>query len=193
MSATMARQGGWVQLEQIDMRLVLNMAKMAKGGFSRPAIEETQYLLKNARTEVWEEKKWGVDFPRHKKVKAGIETHPAMLCQNHTNGCLPCPNGTAKNLQTRWRRKGTGAPPPDWHRQPTPDLTPCLPGMPHIPPGVKQGAECPKCNHLPPRYVYSHTPLPSAQFFNLDAYAKDSQPDTDYNPDMLTDDGTSTG
>jgi len=29
-SANMARQGGRVQLEQSDMRLVLNMAKMAK-------------------------------------------------------------------------------------------------------------------------------------------------------------------
>ena len=31
MSATMARQGGRVQLEQSNMRLALNMAKMAKG------------------------------------------------------------------------------------------------------------------------------------------------------------------
>jgi len=41
MSATMARQGGRVQLEQSDMPLALDMAKMAKGGFSRAAIEET--------------------------------------------------------------------------------------------------------------------------------------------------------
>jgi len=33
MSATMARQGGRVQLEQSDMRLAWNMAKTAKGGF----------------------------------------------------------------------------------------------------------------------------------------------------------------
>jgi len=38
MSATMARQGGRVQLEKSDMRLALNMAKMARGGFSRAAI-----------------------------------------------------------------------------------------------------------------------------------------------------------
>jgi hypothetical protein len=37
----MARQGGRVQLEQSDMRLELNMAKMAKEVFSRAAIEET--------------------------------------------------------------------------------------------------------------------------------------------------------
>ena len=33
MSATMARQGGWVQLEQSDMRLAMNMANMAEEGF----------------------------------------------------------------------------------------------------------------------------------------------------------------
>jgi hypothetical protein len=38
----MARQGGWVQLEQSDMRLALNMTNMAKGGIPRAAIEETQ-------------------------------------------------------------------------------------------------------------------------------------------------------
>ena len=66
MSATMARQGGRVQLEQSDMRLALNMAKMAKEGFSRAAIEETKYLIKKPRAEVREEKKRGVEFPGHK-------------------------------------------------------------------------------------------------------------------------------
>jgi hypothetical protein len=42
MSATMARQGGQVQLEQSDMHPVLNMAKMAKDGFSCAAMEETK-------------------------------------------------------------------------------------------------------------------------------------------------------
>ena len=41
MSATMARQGGRVQLEQSVMHLALNMAKMANEDFSRAAIEET--------------------------------------------------------------------------------------------------------------------------------------------------------
>jgi hypothetical protein len=41
MSATMARQGGPVQLEQSDMRLALNIVKLAKEGFSHTAIEET--------------------------------------------------------------------------------------------------------------------------------------------------------
>jgi len=42
MSATMARQGGQVQLEQSDMRLAMNMAKSAKVGFSRAAKEDMQ-------------------------------------------------------------------------------------------------------------------------------------------------------
>jgi len=46
MSATMARQGDRVQLEQSDMSLTLDMAKMAKEGFSRAAIDEMQQLIK---------------------------------------------------------------------------------------------------------------------------------------------------
>jgi len=73
MSATMARQGGRVPLEHSDMRLALNMAKMAEQGFSRPAIEEMQQLIKKPRAEVREEKKLGVVFPGHNKGKAVIE------------------------------------------------------------------------------------------------------------------------
>jgi len=100
MSATMARQGGRVQLEQSDMRLVLSLAKMAKEGFSRAAIEETKYLIKKPRTEVGAEKKRGVEFPGHKRVKAAIQRHLAMLRHNQTSGCLPCQNGTSRNPQT---------------------------------------------------------------------------------------------
>jgi len=52
MSATMARQGGWVQLEQSEMRLGLNMAKMVKAGFSRAAIDHVKYLIKKIHAEV---------------------------------------------------------------------------------------------------------------------------------------------
>jgi hypothetical protein len=38
----MARQGDQAQLEQSDMWLALNMAKMAQGGILRAAIEEMQ-------------------------------------------------------------------------------------------------------------------------------------------------------
>jgi len=111
----MARQGGQIQLEQSDMRLALNMAKMAKEGFSCASIEETQQLIKKPCAEVREKTKQGVEFLGHEKVKAAIERHPAMIYTHHTDSCLPCENGTAKNPQTCWRRKGTGAPPPERH------------------------------------------------------------------------------
>jgi len=112
MSATMARQGGQVQLEQSDMRLALNMANMANRGFSHAATEETQQLIKKPRAKVREKKKRGVEFPGQNKMKVAIERHGAMVRQNQTDGCLPCQNGTAKNLETRWRSKCKGAPPP---------------------------------------------------------------------------------
>ena len=62
MSATMAMQGGWVQLEQSDMHLVLNMAKMAKEGFLHTTTEETQYHIKKPRAEVREQKKQRIEF-----------------------------------------------------------------------------------------------------------------------------------
>jgi len=98
MSATMVRQGGRVQLEQSNMCLTLNMANIAKGGFVRTAMEETQQLFKQPCDEVREEKKWGVEFPQHNKEKAVIERHLAMVYDNHTDGCLPRQNGTAKHL-----------------------------------------------------------------------------------------------
>jgi len=52
MSATMAEQGGRVQLEQSDMHLALNTAKIAQGGISRAAMEETQILMQRPRAEV---------------------------------------------------------------------------------------------------------------------------------------------
>jgi hypothetical protein len=57
MSATIARQGGRVQLEQSDMRLALNTAKITKGGFLHATVEETQQLIKKPPAEVREEKK----------------------------------------------------------------------------------------------------------------------------------------
>jgi len=79
MSATMAREGGRVQLEESDMRLAFNMAKMAKEGFSRAPFEETKYLIQEPPAEDRDEMKWGVEFLGHQKVKAAIQRHPAML------------------------------------------------------------------------------------------------------------------
>jgi len=186
MSATMARQGGRVQLEQSDMCLALNMAKMIKEGFSRAAIEESKYIIKKPRAEVREEKKRGVEFPRHNEVKAAIQRHQAMLCQNQISSCLPCHNGTAKNPQTHWRRKGTGAPPPARCRELIPEPTPPPPGTPPAPTGNTSGAEPAEIVNLPAGYTYSHTVLPCAEFFEDD---EDTEHDTDFDPDMLTDEG----
>jgi len=54
MSATMARQGGQVRLEQSAMCHALNMARMAQEGFSHATIEEMQYLTKKPLAEVRE-------------------------------------------------------------------------------------------------------------------------------------------
>jgi len=175
------------------MHLALNMAKMAKGGFLRAAIEETQFRIAIPWAEVRAEKKWGVMFPEHKNVKAAMKRHPAMLWENQIDGFLLCQNGTAQNPQTRWRCEVTGAAYPERLRQPTSAPTPHPPEMPPVPPGNNEAAHVSEIGGVPPGYVYIHTPLPSAQFFNLDAYAKDRKRDKDFNPDLLTDKGTSTG
>jgi hypothetical protein len=100
----MMRQGDRVQLEQSDKHLALTMAKMAQGGFPHPTIEKTQQLNKIAYAEVREAKKPGVEFAGHRKVKATIQRHLAMVYKNHMASCHPCQNGTAKNLQTCWGR-----------------------------------------------------------------------------------------
>ena len=40
--------------------------------------------------------------------------------------------------------------------------------------------------NLPPGYTSSHTALPCAEFFEHD---EDTEHDTDFDPDVLTDDG----
>jgi len=189
----MARQGGWVQLEQSDMCLPWNMAEIAKGGFSRAAIDETRFLIKKPLAEVQAEKKLGVEFPGHKNMKGGMERLPAVLRANQMDSCPACQNSTAQISQTRWRRKVTGAPPPVQLRQLIPGPTPHSPRTPLVLPCTNEAAHISKIESVPPGYVYMHTPLPSAQFFNLEAYAQDCKCDEDYNPDLLTDDRISTG
>jgi hypothetical protein len=190
MSAIMSRQGGWVQLEQSDMRLVLNVAKMPKEGFSQAAIEETKYLIQKQRAEVRQEKKRGIEFPGLTQVKVAIQRHPAMLCQNHTPSYHPWQNGTAKNPQTCWRYKGSGAPPTDRRRQGTPKPTPPPPSTPPTPTGNTSGAQHSQIVNLPVGYRYSHTDLSCRAFFDHD---EDTQHDTNCDPHMLTDAGTHTG
>jgi len=193
MSATIARQGGRVQLEQSDMQLASSLAEMAKGGFSRGAIGETQFQIKKPGAKVRGEEKWEVEFPGHDNVMAPMERHLAMMQENQTDGCLPCQNGTAQNPQTLWRCKGMGAPPPEQLRQPTPDPTPDPPEMPLVPPGKNEAAHVSEIGGEPPGYGWIHIPLLRAQHFDLDAYAKNRKRDKDFNPDLLTDERTSTG
>jgi len=47
------------------MRLPLNIAKMAKEGFSRGAMEETHHLIKKPCAKVREEMKHGDEFFGH--------------------------------------------------------------------------------------------------------------------------------
>ena len=135
----MARFRGRVKLEHSDMRLALNMAKMAKGGFSRAAREEMHQLIKKPRGEVRKKKKRGVEFPGHNKVKAAIERHTAEVRENQTDGCLPCHNGTATNPQTCSRRKGKGEPP----------LRP-EPPWPESPPGPSDDQQSSETKGMPP-------------------------------------------
>jgi len=188
MSATMARQGGRLQLEQSNMRLALNMAKMADEGFSRATIEEMKQLIKKPLAEVREENKQGVVFPEHNKMKAMIEKQPGMIRENQMDGCFPWQNGTAKNPQTRWRRKSTGAPQP----RPAPPM-PGTPPAPPAPPDVSERTQCSETECVPPGYVFIPTPPPSARDIIHDPYAKDQLHDNDFIPDLPTDEGSSTG
>jgi hypothetical protein len=193
MSATMARQEGRVQLEQSNMCLAQNKAEMAKEGFSWAAIEETKYPIKEFRAKVQEKKKQGVEFPAHETMYAMIERHPAMIRQNHMAGCLPCQKGTPKNPRTCWRCKGTGAPPPDWRRQPTSKPMPHLPRMPPMPTSNISRAEHSQIFNLLAGYAYWHSSLACAEWFSLDASDQNSKHEEDFDPDMLTDQGISTG
>jgi len=159
------------------------MAKMGKGGFSHATIEEMKFLIKKPWAEVRQEKKWGVDYPGDKNVKAAMERHPAMLWENQPDGCLACQNGTAQNPQTRWRCNGTGTPPPERPRDPTPEQSPHPPERPLLPPSSNEAAHVSEIEGVLPGYVYIHTSLPSAQCFNLDECANNCKRDKDFNPD----------
>ena len=135
------------------MRLALNMANMAKEGFSCTAIEKTQQQIKKPHAEVGEKKMRSVVFPGHNKVRTAIDIHPAMIRDTQTDGCFFRQNGTSKNPQTRWSHKATGAP--------SPGAAPPRPGTPPAPPDDSEGNQSAETEGEPPGYVYIHTPLPS--------------------------------
>jgi hypothetical protein len=61
-----------------------------------------------------------------------------------------------------------------------------VPGTPPAPTGNTCGAQPSQIVNLLGEYTYSHIAFPCAEFFNDD---EDTQHDTDFDPDMLTDDG----
>jgi len=58
--------------------------------------------------------------------------------------------------------------------------------MPPAPTGNTSGAQLSEIVNLPAGYMYLHTALPCAEFFEDN---EDTELDTDFDPDMLTDDG----
>jgi len=144
----------------------------------------------------------GAECPGHKQVYAAIVT--VKFRQNQTDRCIPCPNGSPNNLETCWRRNGTGAPLANRPRQQTPqrtpeptaeltpELTPSLLGTPPAPLGNNCWAQHAPIFNVAARYAYSYTALPCAESFTLDACAQDSPNDPDFDLDMLNDNGTAT-
>ena len=102
MSATMARQGGHVQFEQVDMGITFNMVNIAKHGILYTRIEETKNLIKKPQAETREKKRLGVELPNYQSVKAVIEKHMSMIYNNYFNACLGYENKIAQNPATRW-------------------------------------------------------------------------------------------
>jgi len=201
MSARTARQVGRVQLEQSDMRLATNMAKMCKCQFSHTTIHETQYRIKNPDAEVREQMEWCIELPGYQQFNAVIARHQAIVCQNLIAGCPPCENGTEKNLETCWPQKRTGVPLPTQCRQPTPEPppeplpepTPLLPGTPPTMTSHTSGNSLSKTVNMPGRYSFLHTSLPSSKSVTLDVSAQDRQSDAEFDPEMMTDEGIATG
>ena len=67
-----------------------------------------------------------------------------------------------------------------------------LPGMPPGAPGNNEGAHTSEIEGVPPGYVYICTSLSGTEYFDLDAYAMVCKRDTDFNPNLLTDEWKST-
>jgi hypothetical protein len=155
---------------------------MASGGHSRTTIEEMQQPMKKPYAKHWDEKTRGVVFPGHHKVKAEIGNHPAMVHENQTHGGFLCKNGTGKNPQTHWWRKGRSAPPTRW-----------VPHSPRTAPASSDDIECSKTEGVPPGYVYIHTPLPSTWLVKCDPSTNDCMRIKDFIPDLRSDGSPSTG
>jgi hypothetical protein len=58
--------------------------------------------------------------------------------------------------------------------------------MPPAPPGDTEGNQSYKIEGMPSRCLYMHSLLPITQFFNHNAFAKDSKRGEDVIPDLLS-------
>jgi len=185
-------QGGQVQVEQSDMRLVMNIAKMAKGGLSHASMETRHHLVNKLQAEVREEKKCEVQFPGHTNLKVAIVRHPAIHQDNITDGSHSCQNGTALNSQTRWKHKGIGASPPDELRQPTKEPMPHPQGLRSVAPCGNEWAYVSEIDSVPHGYVYIQTAFPWADIFNENEYTENHNRDNNCIQHLLTAEGPST-
>jgi hypothetical protein len=68
----------------------------------------------------------------------------------------------------------------------TAELTPPPPGTPPGPTGNASRAQPSDIINLPAGYTHLHSALPCAESFEYD---EDTEQDTNFDPDMLTDDG----
>jgi hypothetical protein len=55
-----------------------------------------------------------------------------------------------------------------------------------VPPGDAEGNERDEIEGMASSCVYMHSPHPKTQFFNHNAFAKDSKCDKDFIPDLLS-------
>jgi hypothetical protein len=106
---------------------------------------------------------------------------------------LLCYNNNLTTLQTRWRSKWTGPPPGGQLRQRTPEPKPPPYGTPPALTWKESNAQWLQIVNLLSRYIYSHTALLCAEYFNLDRSTQDRQHKTYCDLDMLTNEWIFTG
>jgi hypothetical protein len=71
-----------------------------------------------------------------------------------------------------------------------------MPPIPGIPLAATINTSCNQrlqINNVPAGYTYLHTSLPGAESLTRDTSAQEPEHDTDFDADMLPDEGTSTG
>jgi hypothetical protein len=144
-----------------------------------------QQLITKPHAKVQDKTMWGVVHTKHNKVKAAMARHPRMVCENYTDSGLPWENSTATIPQTHLGCRGKGA--PSSRRAPTQS------GTQPAAPDVTARTQCSEKDGVPPAYVYKCMQLHSVRFMNFDLSANNRMHVNNFIPDLLTDDGVSTG